>query len=130
MPRSASVKPYAHECNSFAVGGGKVGTTYLCARLRDGTKIFDEVSLGHTDAGIADRKNLVLLVRGDADVEVFAGIQDGRASERRIADFVERVGGVGDDFTKKDILVAVEGVCVRLKHEIFMSLERRYTATY
>ncbi len=63
------------------------------------------------------------------DVEGFAGVQDGRVSGRRIADFVERVGSVGDDFTKEDLLVAVEGVWMRFKSE-FLGRERRYTATY
>ena len=38
---------------------------YLSAGLGDGTKIVDHVSLGHANATVADRKDLVIFVWGD-----------------------------------------------------------------
>ena len=55
-------------------------------------------------------KDLVLLVGCDADVEVLARVEDRGLGEGRIANFVESIGGVGDDFTKENLLVAVESV--------------------
>ena len=84
---------------------------YLGAGLGDRTEVVDEVGLGHADTGVADAKDLVLLLGGDADVELLLGLEDGGVGEGRIADFVEGVGAVGDEFTKEDLLVGVEGVC-------------------
>ena len=85
--------------------------TYLRAGLGDGTKVVDEVGLGHTDTGIDDGENLVLLVGDDADDKVLAGVEDGGVGERGIANLVERVGRVRNQFTEEDLLVGVERVC-------------------
>ncbi len=70
-------------------------------------RLLTRSALVITNTYITDRKNLVLPVWGNADVEVFAGVEDGRINTRRIVNFVERVGGVGEDSTKEDLLVAV-----------------------
>ncbi len=85
--------------------------TYLRAGLGDGTEVVDEVGLGHADTGIDDGENLVLLVGDDADIEVLAGVKDRGVGEGCIADLVERVGRVRDEFSEEDLLVGVEGVC-------------------
>ena len=84
--------------------------TNLSSRLGDGTKVVHEVSLGHTNTGIADRKNLVLFVRCDADVEILATVEHGRVGEGGIADLVKGIGRVGDEFPEEDLLVGVESV--------------------
>ena len=84
---------------------------YLGTRLGDGTEVVDHVRLGHADTGITDRQGLVLLVGDDADDKVLAGVEDGGVGERGIANLVERVGRVRDQFTEEDLLVGVEGVC-------------------
>ena len=85
--------------------------TNLCAGLGDGTEVVDHVRLGHTNTGITNGQNLVLLVGDDPDAELLSGIEDGGVGKGGIADLVERVGRVGDDFTKEDLLVGVESVC-------------------
>ena len=92
--------------------------TYLCARLRDGTEVVDEVRLGHTDTGITDGENLVLFVRNDADEEVTARLKDRRVGERRITNLIERIRSIGDNLTKEDLLVAVESVYSTSKSNI------------
>lgn len=52
-------------------------STDLGTGLGDSTQIVDEVGLGHTDTSITNGENLVLLVRGDADVELLAGVKNG-----------------------------------------------------
>ena len=83
---------------------------YLCSGLGDGTKVVDEVSLGHTNTGIADGKDLVLVVGGDADVEVLSAVEDGGVGEGSITDFVNGIRAVGNQFTKENLLVGVESV--------------------
>ena len=84
--------------------------THLRSGLGDGSEVVDEVGLGHADTGVADAEELVLLLGGDADVELFLGLKDGGVSERLVADFVESIGTVGNQFTKEDLLVGVESV--------------------
>ena len=84
--------------------------TYLGTRLGDGTEVVDHVGLGHADTGVADGEDLVLLVRGEADVEVLARVEDRRVGQRLVADLVEGIGGVRDELTEEDLLVRVEGV--------------------
>ena len=90
--------------------GGKSLHEALGTRLGDGAKIVDEVRLRHTNTGITKGKNFVLLVGSNANVKVTAGVEDRRLSERCIADFIEGIRAVRDQFTKEDLLVAVEGV--------------------
>ena len=84
---------------------------YLCSGLGDGTKVVDKIGLGHTDTRVDDGENLVLLVGDDPDAELLSGIEDGGVGKGGIADLVERVGRVRDQFTEEDLLVGVEGVC-------------------
>lgn len=51
-------------------------TTYFGTRLGDCTKVVDEIGLGHTDTGITDGENLVVLVRDDPDVQLPLGLED------------------------------------------------------
>lgn len=81
---------------------GAPKTLTLGARLGDGTEVVDEVGLGHANTGIADGEDLVVLVGGDADVELLAGVELGGVGEGVVADLVEGIGGVGDEFTKED----------------------------
>ena len=83
---------------------------YLCARLGNCAKVVDQVSLGHADTGVADGEELVLLVGDDADVQLLLGVEDGGVGEGGVADFVESIGAVGDQFSQEDLLVRVEGV--------------------
>ena len=82
----------------------------LGAGVGDGTEVVDEVGLGHTDTGIADGEGLVGLIGDDLDVEVLAGVELGGVGEGLVTDLVEGIGGVGNQLTKEDLLVLVEGV--------------------
>ena len=84
--------------------------TNLSSRLGDGTKVVDKIGLGHTDTRVDDGENLVLLVGDDPDAELLSGIEDGGIGKGGIADLVNGIRGVGNQFTKEDLLVAVESV--------------------
>ena len=105
------MKPCARDVSLLHVDSAEHGVANLGAGLGDGTKVVDEVGLGHADTSIASGEDLVLLVGCDTDVEVLAGVEDRGLGKRRIANFIESIGGVGDDFTKENLLVAVESVC-------------------
>ncbi len=109
----------------------------LGTRLGDRTQVVNQVGLGHSDTGITDGQGLVLLVRGDSDVEVLLGVELGWVGEGGVTDFVKSIGRVGllesmgcsrvrlviigkegkvenrsthNQFTQEDFLVGVEGV--------------------
>ena len=84
--------------------------TYLGTRLSNCTEVVDHVSLGHTDTRVADAKGLVLLVGGDADIEILPSVELGWVSERGITDFVEGIGSVGNQLSQENFLVRVESV--------------------
>ena len=84
--------------------------TYFCARFGDGTEVIHHVGLGHTDARVTDSENFILLIGNDEDIQVLAGVEHRRFREGGIANFVEGVGGVGDELTQEDLLVGVEGI--------------------
>jgi hypothetical protein len=102
------MKPY-NECQSSSRNG--TGTeTHLGSRLGNGTKVVDHVSFGHADTGIPEAEELILLVGADSDVKFLFSLESGGVSQGRVADFVESIGTVGNQFPKEDFLVGVEGI--------------------
>jgi hypothetical protein len=83
---------------------------YLCPGLGDGTKVIDHVSLGHANATIADGEDLIFFVWSDADEELLLGIEDGGFSEGGVANFVNSIGTIGDEFTEENFFVGVESI--------------------
>lgn len=88
---------------------------YLGTGLGDGTQVVDEVCFGHTDTGITDGEELILLVGRDADAELLAGVKSGRIGQGCITDFVEGVGAIGNQLPEEDLLVGVERVWDRVR---------------
>merc|ERR1712126_166236 len=82
----------------------------LGARLGDGAEIVDEIGFGHADTSVDDGQRLGLRVGDDLDLKVLARVQARRVSEGLIADFVESIGGVGDQLSKENFFVGIEGV--------------------
>lgn len=74
----------------------------FCAGLGDGTKVVDEVSLGHTNTSVAEPQELVLLVWGDADEELLLSVELRGVREGLVADLVEGIRGVGDQFSEEN----------------------------
>ena len=91
----------------------KTGTAemiYFCAGLSDG-KVVDHVSLGHANATVAESEDLVFFIWDDPNEKLLFGFEDRWIGERSIANFIESIGAVGDEFTKEDLFVGVESVC-------------------
>ena len=64
-----------HEC---------LGTTF-----GDGSKVVDEVGLGHTNTSILDCDSLAICIWNDLDVQIFPVIKLGGVSQTLITDFVQ-----------------------------------------
>ena len=86
-------------------------TIHLCARLGNGTKVVDQIGLGHTNTSVSEGKDLVLLVRNDADIELLLVFKRSRVCERRVADFVKSIRAIGDQLPQEDFLVGVKSIC-------------------
>jgi hypothetical protein len=83
---------------------------YFCPRLGNGTQVVDHVSLGHADTTVADGEHFILFVRDDTNEELLFRIEDGRIGEGSVANFVQSIGAIGDNFTKENLFVGIECV--------------------
>jgi hypothetical protein len=78
----------------------------LGSGLCDRAKIVDKISLGHADTSVADGEDTMLLVRGDADVEVLLRVELGGILQGLVADLVEGIRCIGDELSQEDFLHA------------------------
>jgi hypothetical protein len=76
----------------------------LCAGLCNCAKIVDKICLGHANAGITDGKNAMLLVGGDADVEILLSVELGGVLQGLVADLIKGIRGIGDELSQEDFL--------------------------
>lgn len=86
----------------------------LGAGFGDGAEIVDELGLAHADAIIGDRQGLGRLVGGDGDGEIGIAGNEVGLGDRLIAQFVERIGGIGDELAQEDVAVGID----RMHHEM------------
>ena len=84
----------------------------LGSRLSDSSEIVDEFLLGHTNTRVPNGECIVGFIRDDSDSEVRLNIELGllSISDGDVTDLVEGIRSVGDDFSKEDFLVGVEGI--------------------
>ena len=73
-------------------------------------KDIDDLKMDLTNSSVHDGQRLVGLVRSDLDVQVLACFQLLRLGQGLVADLVQGVGRVRNEFAQEDFLVAVEGV--------------------
>lgn len=78
--------------------------------MKDAVLGVKTYSLGHTDTAVADGKGLVLLVGDDIDAEVLARLELAGVAQSLVADLVQGIGGIGNQFTEEDFLVGVDSV--------------------
>mmetsp|Transcript_40565 Transcript_40565/g.79943 ORF Transcript_40565/g.79943 Transcript_40565/m.79943 type:complete len:755 (+) Transcript_40565:170-2434(+) len=76
----------------------------------DGTEVVDQIGLGHTDPGILNGEGVVGLVRHNADVVVRVVLHHLMVGEGLVTDLIESIGRVGNQLTKEDLFVGIEGV--------------------
>mmetsp|Transcript_32551 Transcript_32551/g.54503 ORF Transcript_32551/g.54503 Transcript_32551/m.54503 type:complete len:452 (-) Transcript_32551:35-1390(-) len=95
----------------------------LGTRLGNGTQVVDQVGLGHTDTGIFNGESVVGLVGNKLDLKFRISIEDGWIGQRLVSNLIQCIGGVGDEFTQKDLLVGVKGVDDQRKKLVDISRE-------
>lgn len=62
------------------------------ARLSNGTQVVDKVRLGHSNPSVVNGEGVVILVRGNSDLQLLFTIQDGGVCKTLISDFVQCLG--------------------------------------
>jgi hypothetical protein len=82
----------------------------LGSRLGNGTEIVNQISLGHSDTGILNRKSIVGFVGDNLDIELWIGVKGVRVGQRLVTNLIQSITRVGNKFSKKDFLVGVKGV--------------------
>ena len=78
--------------------------------LGNRAEIVFKLFLGHTDTVVGNDKGSCILICGDADLEVLAAQLYRIIGQRFEVELVDRVACVGDQLTKKDLLVGVDGI--------------------
>ncbi len=89
---------------------GELGEKVFCARAGDGAQVRDQILLIHADAGVGDGECLFLLIELQIDARIEGKVLIRIIDKRQVAQFVERVGGVGNELAQKDLGMGVEGV--------------------
>ena len=93
------------------------------AGFGDGAKILDHFILRHTDAVIGNGQGAVFGVTGDGDGEFVPVDAHLVVGQRRIGQLIDGVGGVGDDLTKENLLVGINGVDHQVKKTLRLCFE-------
>ena len=80
--------------------------------MGDGAEVFDHLVAGHADACIGNGQAILHLVRRNPDFERQVGITDGLMLCLALEEtqLVQRVRGVGDELTQKNLPVGIQGV--------------------
>jgi hypothetical protein len=89
--------------------------------------VRNEVFLIHADAGIGDSQNLVGLIQLEVDAWCVDTITDDGLvpvlSQSKVAQFIERIGGIGNEFAEEDFRVRVERMDDQLEKLAYFCLE-------
>ena len=86
----------------------------LGAGFGDGAQIVDKLVLAHADAAVGNGERLGRLVGGDDDIEQRRLFQQGRRGNGLIAQLVQRIGRIGNEFAQENIPVGIN----RMHHEL------------
>ena len=117
----------ADEVGVLAGVAGELGEEVFGAGAGDGAEVRDEVFLVHADAGVGDGEGLVGFVEFEVDARRVDAIADESlvllVGEGEVAQLVERIGGVGDEFAEEDFRVRVERMDDQLEELAYFSLE-------
>ena len=81
-----------------------------CREKKTRVKLRGTYSLGHANTGIPDGQGLVGLIGDDVDAEILARVELAGVGQGLVADLIQSIGAVGDEFTQEDLLVGVDGV--------------------
>ncbi|MND71799.1 hypothetical protein D3C80_633330 [compost metagenome] len=97
----------------------KVGS----AGLGNGTQVGDHILAAHTDTVVFEGDGIGVLVEADANFQLGAAFEQLRLGQGFETQLVDRVGGVGNQFTKEDFLVRVQGMDHEVQQLLYLGLE-------
>ncbi len=95
----------------------------LGAGMGDGAEEFDQLVAGHPDAVVLDREGLGLVVGGEVDLEFQLVVDDLFLGNLRVAELLERIGRVGDEFANENLLLGVERMDDDIEQLLDLGLE-------
>jgi hypothetical protein len=72
--------------------------------------VGDEVFFVHADAGVGDGEGVVFFVEEEVDAGIEVEGLEGIVDEGEMAELVQSVRGVGDEFAEEDLGVRVEAM--------------------
>ena len=102
---------------------GELAHELAGARAGDGAEIGHQIVAVHADAVVGDGEGARLFVDGEGDAQHRVGGRKFGLGQRRVAQAVAGVGGVGNQFAKKDFLFAVERVRDDIEQPAHLGLE-------
>mmetsp|Transcript_7886 Transcript_7886/g.12463 ORF Transcript_7886/g.12463 Transcript_7886/m.12463 type:complete len:309 (+) Transcript_7886:1284-2210(+) len=109
--------------NHTNIGSGTEGLHEgLGSGLGNGSKVIDQIGLGHTDSSILNGKRVVGFVGDELDLKLRFDIQDGGVGQRLVTNLIQSIRGVGHQLTKEDLLVGVK--CVDNQRQKLVDISR------
>ena len=80
----------------------------LCTRPCNCPQIVHQICFGHANTAIDEGESFVDLIGHQQDEELLLGIKLALVSQALEADLVQGIGGIADQLSKENLLVAVE----------------------
>ena len=78
--------------------------------MGDRAEVLDQLGVRHADAEVLDREGPGLVVGCQVDLQRQAVVENLLLHDLKVAHFLERVGGIGDQLPHEDLLLRVERV--------------------
>ena len=94
--------------------------------MGDRAEVLDEFVTSHADAMVLDRDGLGLFVGGDGDLELELVVVDILFCDLRVAQFFQRIRGIGNELTHEDFFLGVERVDNDIEELFDLSLELKF----
>lgn len=82
-----------------------------------------QVSFGHANARIDNGDGVVCFVRDDVNVQLWVALEHSLVGKALKANFVQCIGGIGDELTQKYFLVGVESIDNQRQQLVDLSLK-------
>merc|ERR1712238_405164 len=95
----------------------------LCATLRNGTKIVDQLILRHANTRILDGDGRVRFVWHDLDEEIRLRLNLVWVRDGLVPDLVQGIRSIGNQLSQEDLLVGVKGVDDQAHELLNVSIE-------
>ena len=89
---------------------GQPGQKFSGPGLGDSADIFDDFLFVHTYARICNGQGMFFRVRGQTDFKFFFAFQQFRIGQRRKAQFIHSIAGIGNQLPQKNLMIGIDGM--------------------